>query len=188
MTPDRPVTGYPQAGDNAGDNVVPFGYRQPVAASAAGVTYRQLDYWCRTDLVVPSVRAATGSGTQRLYGRDDIVRLALVRHLLDAGFSLPTIRARLGQVLSRDVVVGSRTDTGAVAVSYSVAAGPIRDEVDRRLRYAARQSVDVGRAFDAAMLAAFPGGPDPTLDDPLLDCCAAPLPGPHADDCPEATP
>ncbi|HPZ50208.1 MAG TPA: transcriptional regulator, partial [Propionibacteriaceae bacterium] len=42
------------------------GFRGPVACNAAGITYRQLDYWARTGLVVPEIRPATGSGTQRL--------------------------------------------------------------------------------------------------------------------------
>ena len=45
-----------------------LGYRGPTACNAAGITYRQLDYWARTGLVEPTVRSATGSGTQRLYG------------------------------------------------------------------------------------------------------------------------
>ncbi len=44
-----------------------IGYRGPTACKAAGITYRQLDYWARTGLVEPSVRAAHGSGSQRLY-------------------------------------------------------------------------------------------------------------------------
>ena len=45
-------------------NAVPddVGYRGPVAAQVAGITYRQLDYWARTGLVEPSFRTATGSG------------------------------------------------------------------------------------------------------------------------------
>ncbi|MEO5982678.1 MAG: MerR family transcriptional regulator, partial [Pedococcus sp.] len=50
-----------------------IGYRGPTACKAAGITYRQLDYWARTGLVEPSVRSATGSGTQRLYGFRDIL-------------------------------------------------------------------------------------------------------------------
>ncbi|HEY7222090.1 MAG TPA: MerR family transcriptional regulator [Micromonosporaceae bacterium] len=69
-----------------------LGYRGPVAAQVAGITYRQLDYWARTDLVVPSVRDASGSGTQRLYSFRDIVVLKVVKRLLDAGVSLPNIR------------------------------------------------------------------------------------------------
>src|SRR5258705_9179533 len=68
------------------------GYRGPTACAVAGITYRQLDYWARTDLVVPSVRDASGSGTQRLYSFRDIVVLKVVKRLLDAGVSLQNIR------------------------------------------------------------------------------------------------
>ena len=53
--------GMPERDENAG-------YRGAEAAKAAGITYRQLDYWARTELVVPTVRDASGSGSQRLYG------------------------------------------------------------------------------------------------------------------------
>jgi DNA-binding transcriptional MerR regulator len=69
------------------------GYRGPTACDAAGITYRQLDYWARTGLVEPSVRAATGSGSQRLYGFRDILVLKVVKRLLDTGISLQQIRA-----------------------------------------------------------------------------------------------
>jgi DNA-binding transcriptional MerR regulator len=68
------------------------GYRGVTATAAAGITYRQLDYWARTGLVVPSVRDASGSGTQRLYSFRDIVVLKVVKRLLDAGVSLQNIR------------------------------------------------------------------------------------------------
>ena len=68
------------------------GYRGVTACAAAGITYRQLDYWARTGLVVPSVRDASGSGTQRLYSFRDIVVLQVVKRLLDAGVSLQNIR------------------------------------------------------------------------------------------------
>jgi len=70
-----------------------LGYRGPTACSAAGITYRQLDYWARTGLVEPSVRAAHGSGTQRLSGCRDILVLKVVKRLLDTGISLQQIRA-----------------------------------------------------------------------------------------------
>ncbi|WP_407704016.1 MerR family transcriptional regulator [Streptomyces smaragdinus] len=69
-----------------------IGYRGPTACAAAGITYRQLDYWARTGLVEPSVRPAYGSGTQRLYGARDIVVLKIVKRLLDTGVSLQSIR------------------------------------------------------------------------------------------------
>jgi DNA-binding transcriptional MerR regulator len=86
------------------DDVLPsselIGYRGPTACAAAGITYRQLDYWARTGLVEPSVRAAQGSGTQRLYAFRDILVLKVVKRLLDAGVSLQSIRTavdHLGQ-------------------------------------------------------------------------------------------
>ncbi len=69
-----------------------MGYRGPTACSAAGITYHQLDYWARTGLVEPSIRPASGSGTQRLYGFRDILVLKVVKRLLDAGISLQQIR------------------------------------------------------------------------------------------------
>lgn len=77
------------------------GYRGPVACAAAGITYRQLDYWARTELVTPSVRDAEGSGTQRLYSFRDIVVLKVVKSLLDAGVSLQNIRKAIEVLRSR---------------------------------------------------------------------------------------
>jgi DNA-binding transcriptional MerR regulator len=74
------------------------GYRGPTACAVAGITYRQLDYWARTGLVTPSVRDASGSGTQRLYSFRDILVLKLVRRLLDTGISLQNIRSAVGQL------------------------------------------------------------------------------------------
>ncbi len=69
------------------------GYRGPTACGAAGITYRQLDYWARTGLVEPSIRPAHGSGSQRLYSFRDILVLKVVKRLLDTGISLQQIRA-----------------------------------------------------------------------------------------------
>ncbi|MCW4459383.1 MerR family transcriptional regulator [Microbacterium sp. MPKO10] len=74
------------------------GYRGAVAARAAGISYRQLDYWARTGLVEPTVRNASGSGTQRLYGFRDILVLKLVKRLLDTGISLQQIRSAVNQL------------------------------------------------------------------------------------------
>lgn len=78
------------------------GYRGPVACSAAGITYRQLDYWARTGLVAPTVRGAAGSGTQRLYGFRDILILRIVKRLIDTGVSLQNIRAAVDHLSSRE--------------------------------------------------------------------------------------
>lgn len=83
-----------------GDDV---GYRGPTACAAAGITYRQLDYWARTGLVSPSVRGASGSGSQRLYSFRDVLVLRVVRKLLEAGVSLQNIRAAVEHLRSRGV-------------------------------------------------------------------------------------
>ena len=68
------------------------GYRAPQVCKIVGITYRQLDYWARTDLLKPSLQTATGSGSQRLYSFGDIVQLRVIKRLLDAGMSLKKIR------------------------------------------------------------------------------------------------
>ncbi len=87
------------------DDVAPLpddvGYRGPMACSAAGITYRQLDYWARTGLVEPTVRTAGGSGTQRLYSFRDILLLKVIKRLLDAGVSLQQIRTAVHHLRKR---------------------------------------------------------------------------------------
>jgi DNA-binding transcriptional MerR regulator len=80
-----------------------LGYRGPTACSAAGITYRQLDYWARTGLVEPSIRGAAGSGSQRLYSFRDILVLKVVKRLLDTGVSLQNIRTAVGHLRERGV-------------------------------------------------------------------------------------
>ncbi|MBF6672164.1 MULTISPECIES: MerR family transcriptional regulator [Glutamicibacter] len=79
------------------------GYRGPVVCKAAGITYRQLDYWARTGLVEPAVRGAKGSGSHRLYSFRDILVLKVVKRLLDTGVSLQQIRAAVLHLRERGV-------------------------------------------------------------------------------------
>ncbi|HEU4540556.1 MAG TPA: MerR family transcriptional regulator [Jiangellaceae bacterium] len=79
------------------------GYRGPTACAAAGITYRQLDYWARTGLVEPSIRPAHGSGTQRLYSFRDVLVLKIVKRLLDTGVSLQQIRQAVQHLRERGV-------------------------------------------------------------------------------------
>jgi DNA-binding transcriptional MerR regulator len=90
-----------QAGPAGSAGGAEVGYRGPTACSAAGITYRQLDYWARTGLVEPSVRAAHGSGSQRLYSFRDILVLKVVKRLLDTGISLQQIRAAVRHLRDR---------------------------------------------------------------------------------------
>ncbi len=69
------------------------GFRVPDVCRIVGISYRQLDYWARTELVTPSVRDAKGSGTQRLYSFQDLVTLRVIKQLLDTGIALQKVRA-----------------------------------------------------------------------------------------------
>src|SRR6185437_14266322 len=109
------------------------GYRGAVAAKAAGITYRQLDYWARTELVEPTVRGASGSGTQRLYGFRDILVLKLVKRLLDTGISLQQIRTAVNQLREAGVNDLAQTTLMSDAASADLRAAPddVIDPVSR---------------------------------------------------------
>lgn len=100
-------TGKPTQGELFGEEprlpVDQVGYRGTTACAVAGITYRQLDYWARTGLVEPSVRPASGSGSQRLYSFRDILVLKVVKRLLDTGISLHNIRSAVQHLRDRGV-------------------------------------------------------------------------------------
>jgi DNA-binding transcriptional MerR regulator len=68
------------------------GFRGPQVCNIVRITYRQLDYWARTDLLRPSISDARGSGTQRVYSYTDLLQLKVIKQLLDAGVSLRSTR------------------------------------------------------------------------------------------------
>ncbi len=68
------------------------GYSGTQAAKVVGITYRQLDYWARTDLIRPSVTDASGSGSRRSYSYNDLLELRVIKTLLDAGIKLESVR------------------------------------------------------------------------------------------------
>ncbi|MER3452611.1 MAG: MerR family transcriptional regulator [Acidimicrobiia bacterium] len=72
------------------------GFGGPAVCRIVGITYRQLDYWARTDLLRPSIADARGSGTQRRYSYRDLVTLKVIKKLLDAGISLKSVRQAIG--------------------------------------------------------------------------------------------
>ena len=88
-------------------------YRGPQVCSIVGITYRQLDYWTRTNLIKASVADAAGSGTQRLYSYSDLLQIKVIKSLLDSGFDLKKVRKvietlsdRLGEdVASANLVI-----------------------------------------------------------------------------------
>ena len=94
------------------------GYSGQRAAEIVGITYRQLDYWARTDLVRPSLADARGSGSRRRYSYRDLLELRVIKRLLDAGIKLELVREvfiylrdNLGEDISTAnlVIDGSRT-------------------------------------------------------------------------------
>ena len=80
-----------------------MGFRGPVAFRAAGINNRQLDYWAPTGLVVPEIRSASGSGSQRLYSFRDILILKVIKRLIDAGISLQQIRTAIEHLRKRGI-------------------------------------------------------------------------------------
>jgi DNA-binding transcriptional MerR regulator len=124
------------------------------SAEIVGITYRQLDYWARTDLVRPSVTDAHGSGSRRLYSYKDLLKLKVIKTLLDAGLRLETVRQvftymrdQLGEdVESANLVVHGTTSVvtrsgeelidlvqkGQGVLNVLPLAG-IKDEVDARI-------------------------------------------------------
>lgn len=77
------------------------GYRGTVASKVAGITYRQLDYWARKQIVEPSITPSHGSGSRRLYSFKDVVILAVSKRLLDAGVNLQNVTAAIGFLSKR---------------------------------------------------------------------------------------
>ena len=75
-------------GEDGAGNGAEEGFRGPQVCHVVGITYRQLDYWARTDLLRPSISDARGSGTQRVYSYTDLLQLKVIKQLLDAGVSL----------------------------------------------------------------------------------------------------
>lgn len=127
------------------------GYRGPQVCKIVGISYRQLDYWARTDLLRPSIADAQGSGSQRRYSYRDLVVLKVIKSLLDAGISLRTarkaieyLRGHLGDDVASASLVLHGTDsviarTGdemfdlvrrGQGVLNIVPLGPVVDEID----------------------------------------------------------
>ena len=95
------------------------GFSGKVAATVVGITYRQLDYWARTDLVRPSLSDAHGSGSRRRYGYRDLLELKVIKTLLDAGIKLEQVREvfrYLRDELREDVVSANLVITGSSSV------------------------------------------------------------------------
>ncbi len=95
------------------------GFSGKRAAEIVGITYRQLDYWARTDLIRPSLADARGSGSRRCYSYRDLLELKVIKTLLDAGIKLESVRsafAYLRENLGEDVASVQLVISGGSAV------------------------------------------------------------------------
>ena len=84
-----------------GTQPVTRGYKGTVASKVAGITYRQLDYWARRQIVEPSITPSHGSGSRRLYSFKDVVILAVSKRLLDAGINLQNVTTAISFLTQR---------------------------------------------------------------------------------------
>lgn len=108
------------------------GFSGKRAAEVVGITYRQLDYWARTDLIRPSLADASGSGSRRRYSYKDLLELKVIKRLLDAGIRLESIRDAfeyLREQLGEDVASAHLVISGSSAVL--VREGELIDVVNR---------------------------------------------------------
>src|SRR5438045_7566206 len=95
------------------------GYSGKAASAIVGITYRQLDYWARTDLVRPSLADASGSGSRRKYSYQDLLELRMIKNLLDAGIRLETVRdvfTNLRSYVGGDITAANLVIAGSTVV------------------------------------------------------------------------
>jgi DNA-binding transcriptional MerR regulator len=95
------------------------GFHGPQVCGLVGISYRQLDYWARTGLLQPSVAAAKGSGSRRVYSYSDVLELKVIKQLLDAGVSLQSARRAvecLREDLASDLASANLVLTGTSSV------------------------------------------------------------------------
>ena len=95
------------------------GYSGKRTAEIVGISYRQLDYWARTDLLRPSLSDATGSGSRRRYSYRDLLELKVIKSLLDSGIKLEQVRNVFSYVkerLGEDVTTANLVIQGTSSV------------------------------------------------------------------------
>jgi DNA-binding transcriptional MerR regulator len=115
------VTRNEQLTLEGGADVVPeqVGFSGRKTAEVVGISYRQLDYWARTDLVRPSLAEARGSGSRRLYSYRDLLELKVIKTLLDAGIKLESVRrvfTYMREQLGEDISSANLVISGSTSV------------------------------------------------------------------------
>jgi DNA-binding transcriptional MerR regulator len=98
---------------------VESGFSGQQAARVVGISYRQLDYWARTDLIRPTLSDASGSGSRRRYSYQDLLELRVIKTLLDAGIRLESVRevfSYLREHVSTDIAAAHLVISGQSVV------------------------------------------------------------------------
>jgi len=106
-----------------------MGFSGPMVCRLTGVTYRQLDYWARTELVTPSITAATGSGSKRTYSYGDVLEVKVIKSLLSSGLSLARARQAV-ECLRRSLGADLASSSLVLSDAGSVLARSDGDLVD----------------------------------------------------------
>ena len=152
------------------DRTADEGYSGQKAAEIVGITYRQLDYWARTNLVRPSLADAKGSGSRRRYSYRDLLELKAIKRLLDAGIKLEVVRDVFGYLrdnLGADITQANLVIQGTKSVLIQsdgelidlvkqgqgvlniLPLGAVKQEIDARI-HELRPSVVAGRTIGTA--------------------------------------
>lgn len=157
------------------ERVVDQGFSGAKAAEIVGISYRQLDYWARTDLVRPTVTDAAGSGSRRRYGYTDLLELKVIKSLLDAGIRLENVReifSYLRDILGQEITSVNLVIQGSTSVVIQsdgelidlihngqgvlniLPLGGVRDEMDARIRELRSPAEELATAMQAAPVVA----------------------------------
>jgi DNA-binding transcriptional MerR regulator len=136
------------------------GYSGTKAANIVGISYRQLDYWARTDLVRPSLSDANGSGSRRMYSYRDLLELRVIKSLLDAGIKLESVRqafSYLREHVDSDIAAATLVISGSDVV---LCEGAMLLDVVRRAGQGVLNVLPLGGVkddLDAQLVALEPG-------------------------------
>lgn len=149
------------------------GYSAKLTADVVGITYRQLDYWARTELIAPSLVQASGSGSRRLYSYDDLVRLKVIKRLLDNGIKLEKVRAIFDYIRNE---LGEDISSANLVIDGTNAA-IVRSQDDLIDALQRGQGVlplsNIGREVDAAIVELHPSAAGESDEDEEGDAQAA---------------
>ncbi len=136
------------------------GFSGTRAAAIVGITYRQLDYWARTDLIRPSMSDAAGSGSRRLYTYRNLLELKVIKSLLDAGIKLESVRKVF-------VYLRDKMDVEITAAHLVISGSDV-------MLCEGSELVDVMRRAGQGVLNVLPlGGVKDDLDTTIVDLAAA---------------